>query len=566
MELKKILQQINKRGYSNYKKLENKKFKISFFEIYFDHIQPDPFAPASRIRIRIPQKIANFPYDTFKNKSREIALKDFLLRNFLKVSKRYSLKLGEGKAGKIYAYTPSQEILDRTCCTINRDFVEFRFFVGLPSRGRRILGNEAEKIFYKFLPEIIEKCFIFENLDKKKLYRWIETNEDADYIRKKLSELSLVAFVADGSILPRRSGIDDTPLESAIPFKSPESLKVKIKVPNRGEITGMGIKKGITLIVGGGFHGKSTLLRAIERGVYNHIPGDGREFIITIKNAIKIRAEDGRSIKGVDISPFIDNLPQGMDTKSFSTDNASGSTSQAANIIEAIEAGAKLLLIDEDTSATNFMIRDERMQRLINKENEPITPFIDKVKLLYKDYDVSTILVMGGSGDYFDVADTVIGMFEYIPKDLTSEKNEIVKEFPLSRKFEGGNEFGIIRKRVPLKRGLNPEKRSGKINIKTKGKNKIIFGKDEIDLTYVEQIVEEGQTRAIAYAIFNILKYIDGKRTLREIFGILKKEMKDKGLESISLYKNPPDLSEFRIIDFAFAFNRIRSLEILVEK
>ncbi len=562
MELKKLLEQINKKGYSNYKKLENKRFVISFFEIHFDHIQPDPFAPGSRVRIRVPQKVANFPYDTFKNKSREIALKDFLLRNFLKVSKKYSLNMGEGKSGKIYAYTPSQEILDRTCCMINKDFVEFRFFVGLPSRGRRILGNEAVKIFYKFLPEITEKCFIFKNLDRRELYKWVETNEDADYIRRKLSELGLVTFIADGSILPRRSGIDDRPLESAIPFKSPDSLRIKIRVPNRGEITGTGIKKGITLIVGGGFHGKSTLLRAIERGVYNHIPGDGREFVITIKNAIKIRAEDGRSVKGVDISPFINNLPQGMDTENFSTDNASGSTSQAANIIEAIEAGAKLLLIDEDTSATNFMIRDERMQRLINKENEPITPFIDKVKLLYRDYDVSTILVMGGSGDYFDVADTVIGMFEYIPRDLTSEKDKIVKEFPLSRKSEGGDKFGVIRKRVPLRKGLNPEKKSGKINIKIKGKNKIIFGREEIDLTYVEQIVEEGQTRAIAYAIFNILRYIDGKRALKEIFEILEKEIKNKGLESLSLYKNPPDLSEFRIIDFAFAFNRMRGLEV----
>ena len=101
----------------------------------------------------------------------------------------------------------------------------------------------------------------------------------------------------------------------------------------------MGIRKGITLIVGGGYHGKSTLLKALEAGVYNHIAGDGREFVITDDTAFKLRAEDGRSITGVDISPFIKNLPNKKDTVHFSTEDASGSTSQAANLMEALESG-----------------------------------------------------------------------------------------------------------------------------------------------------------------------------------------------------------------------------------
>ena len=234
---------------------------------------------------------------------------------------------------------------------------------------------------------------------------------DQEKIRKWLSETGLVAFIADGSILPRRSGVDDRPLlVNPVPFYSPDELAVNVDLPHQGMVRGMGIPPGVTLIVGGGFHGKSTFLNALEVGVYNHIPGDGREYVITDRDSVKIRAENGRSIQKVNISSFITNLPLMRDTIRFSTENGSGSTSQAASIIEALESGARILLIDEDTSATNFMIRDERMQELVVKEKEPITPFVDKVHKLYRDFAVSTLLVMGGSGDYFDVADTVIMM------------------------------------------------------------------------------------------------------------------------------------------------------------
>ena len=195
-------------------------------------------------------------------------------------------------------------------------------------------------------------------------------------------------------------------------------------LPHAGKIQGMGIKKGITLIVGGGYHGKSTLLKALELGVYNHIAGDGREYVITDDTAMKIRAEDGRSIKKVDISMFINDLPNGKDTSAFCTEDASGSTSQAANVVEAMEAGAETFLIDEDTSATNFMIRDELMQRVVNREDEPITPFIDRIRELYEQYGISTILVAGSSGSYFHVADCIVQMNRYKPQEITAFAKE----------------------------------------------------------------------------------------------------------------------------------------------
>lgn len=240
---------------------------------------------------------------------------------------------------------------------------------------------------------------------------------------------------------------------------SPASLSITIQTPNSGTVSGMGIPKGVTLIVGGGYHGKSTLLRALEIGVYNHVPGDGRERVVSNPSAVKIGAEDGRRIEKVNISPFINNLSFGKNTQAFSSENASGSTLQAANIIESLEIGASVILIDEDTSATNFMIRDHRMQELVSKEKEPITPFIDKVRHLYTDCGVSTILAIGGAGDYFDVADYVICMVEYTPRDVTGDAKRITDKFVSERISEGGTSFGRILERIPLVDNFNPKKR-----------------------------------------------------------------------------------------------------------
>jgi predicted ABC-class ATPase len=561
--LRHILRRIDGRGYKAYKALQGKRFTFPFFTLYSDHVQGDPFAPPSRFRIRVLQERANFPADTFSNRSREVALRDLLVRLFQMESKRFSEKRGLGKSGEIFTDSPGQEILERSACQINREYVELRFFVGLPSEGRRILGREAEVMLLEGVPKLAELTLIFKNLDERLLYRHIETGEDADILRDSLPSLNLSAFVAEGSNLPRLSGIDDRPLKSGIPFCAPESLKVEVAVPNRGIIRGMGIPKGVTLIVGGGFHGKSTLLRAIERGVYNHIPGDGREFVVTDPTAVKIRAEDGRSVVGVDISPFIGMLPGGHDTHFFITDNASGSTSQAANILEALEAESKLILLDEDTSATNFMIRDRRMQTLIEKSHEPITPFVDKVRQLYKDYGVSTILVMGGSGDYFDVVDTVIAMVEYEPQDVTREAQEISGKYPTGRIGEGEVAFGNLPQRIPLPEGFDSRKGRREVNLRAKGLKTLLFGREEIDLSCVEQLTEDGQVKAIGYAILHAKeRYMDGKATVIDLITKVEQEIQQKGLDSISTIPFSTDLVRFRPQELAAAINRLRSLKI----
>ena len=560
--LRSTLLRLDGRGYKAYKDIKGS-YKFADFTLIIDRVQGDPFASPSNLRLLVPQSIGSFPSNLYQSPSRRIALQDYLTRQFDLVARETSCYRGTGKSGLIAIARTGQEVLDRTSVFIDDKFVEVRFLLGLPARGRSILGRQAAEMLCEDIPAIVNQALRYSSLNHKQIQTQVETIEDADWLRQQLKERGLVAFIANGAILPRRSGIDSRPLlDEALPFQSPESLKVEFNCPNRGSIEGMGIPAGITLIVGGGYHGKSTLLRAIELGVYNHIPGDGREFALTNPAAVKIRAEDGRSIAGVDISPFINQLPQGRSTTDFSTANASGSTSQAANIIEALEAGAELLLVDEDTAATNFMIRDRRMQQLISKDKEPITPFIDKVRQLYLDYGVSTILVMGGSGDYFDVADTVIAMDNFEPQDVTAQAKEIAQQHINQRTLEGGQNFGKITARVPLPESIDPSRGRREVKLKVRNTDEVAFGTEDIDLAAVEQIVDTGQLKAIASAIvYAKEKYLDKKRTLPEILTLVIADIEAEGLDVLTDFPQG-DLALFRRFELAAALDRLRTLKV----
>lgn len=560
--LKSTLLRLDGASYKAYKDIRGN-YQFPDFTLIIDYVQGDPFAAPSKLRVKIPQSVAGFPKQLYKSKSREVALRDYLTRQFDRAANNVSSHRGTGKSGLIAITRYGQEVLERTAVFIDDDFLEVRFVVGLPARGRRILGRQATEMLCEDIPDIVTEALLYQSLDAQAIQQQVESIEDADWLRQQLPAKGLIAFVANDSILPRRSGIDFRPLTNeAIPFSSPPSLEVEFNCPNRGIIKGMGIPAGITLIVGGGYHGKSTLLKAIELGVYNQIPGDGREFVVTNPTAVKIRAEDGRSIAGVDISPFINQLPQGRSTTNFSTTNASGSTSQAANIIEAIEAGTELLLIDEDTTATNFMIRDRRMQQLISKDKEPITPFIDKVQQLYTDYNISTILVMGGSGDYFDVADTVIAMENFIPQDATKQAKAIAQQYVTHRSSEGGTNFGHIKPRIPVAYSINPSRGKRDVKLKVRDVDEIAFGTEDIDLSAVEQIVDAGQLRAIALAIVYAQENcMSQKQTIAEILDRVMKDISQKQLDIITDFPQG-DLALFRCFELAAALNRLRSLQV----
>ncbi len=561
-DLRQQLLQLDRRGYKAYKDIQGC-YAFVDFTLIIDRVQGDPFATPSQCRVKLPTSIAGFPRDLYRTRSREIALRDYLTRQFDSRARAIRQRRGTGSSGLIGIASPGQAIIERSAVFINDEEVEVRFVVGLPAFGRQIAGQQAAEMLCDELPQLVEHTLKYRHLDANAIQDHVEIAEDADGLRHQLAEQGLVAFVADGAVLPRRSGVDEHPLQDqVVAFQSPDALRVKLRCPNRGLVTGMGVPAGVTLIVGGGYHGKSTLLRAIELGVYNHVPADGRELVVTHPTAVKIRAEDGRSITGVDISPFINNLPQGRSTTQFSTQNASGSTSQAANIIEALEAGARLLLVDEDTAATNFMIRDRRMQLLIAKNQEPITPFIDKVRQLYTDYGVSTILVMGGSGDYFDVADTVIAMENFQAQDVTTRAREIASLYTSERRPEGGKDFGALTPRVLSPDSLNPSRGQYLVKWKVRDIDTLVFGTHDIDLSAVEQIAEPGQLRAIAAAmVYAQQQYLDGQHTLAQILDRMMADIEAKGLDLLMPFPEG-DLVMFRRFELVAAINRLRALKV----
>ena len=535
-DLKDILRRIDHRGYPAYKDTAGR-YAFKSYILSIDHVQGDPFASPSKLHVEVTGKDAAFAKELYDTPSRRVALEDHILRSFGREVKKHSFEAkGSGKSGLMSVSAPGQEVLLRSAVRIDDDGnLTVRFRVGFPARGRSILSPELIKILFDILPACVEKTLFASSYKKEELTDIICLADDRAALRDALKEHDLVAFVADGSVLPRESGVSDRPMKDAVPFVSPDEMAVTLSLPHRGDVRGMGIGKGVTLIVGGGYHGKSTLLKALERGVYDHIAGDGRELVITDASAVKLRAEDGRCIKNTDISMFIRNLPNGKDTVRFTTEDASGSTSQAANTVEAIEAGARVFLIDEDTSATNFMIRDELMQRVVHRDEEPIIPFIDRVEQLRDISGISTILVAGSSGAYFGKADRVIRMKEYLPYDITAEAK---KEASAYKNADAGAADAYEETWKKTRRVVRADSRilkSDRIKTKTLGTDGFIINKETVDLRYLEQIVHSEQIDALSQILtFLITKEIDGKRALGDLVEGLCARMERDGFSAFS--------------------------------
>lgn len=544
-ELRQQLRSINRKSYPAYKGLKGL-YHFGNYILSIDHVQGDPFASPSHVSIQISHRDAGFPVEYYKDTLTGTTLCDYLTRQFEKQVSQYSFRAkGSGKSGLLTVSHCGQEILSRTACEITEKGITARFFVGFPANGRTINATELEKILFDFLPVCIQKSFFYSSLNAKELQNYIELAEDQEFIRQTLPAKNLCAFIADGSILPRESGISSRPMKASVPFTSPDSLRISINLPHKGKITGMGIPKGITLIVGGGYHGKSTLLNALELGVYNHIPGDGREYVITDATAVKLRSEDGRFIKDVDISMFINDLPNKKDTHCFSTLDASGSTSQAAGIVESMEAGSHLFLLDEDTSATNFMVRDAFMQQVIQREKEPITPFLERAEDLYKKAGISTILVAGSSGAFFHIADTIIQMDNYVPKDITASVKKLCSQYPLPAvsvtDFQLPYSHRIMSRPAESSKHLRHNSRGNhsdsgaakpeRLKTRISGTDGFSLGRQEIDLRYTEQLIDAEQTAALGLLLKYAVEHLaDGRRTLPEIVQFLWKNLSLHGL------------------------------------
>lgn len=559
------MESIDRRSYPAYKSAQGA-YDMGGFVLSIDHVQGDPFAAPSKVSVTVSHQRAGYPAEYFDRPWKKRALEDYLVRQFGKEIAQFNFKArGSGKSGLIAISSPGPEILSRTACECGKNGITARFEVGFPAHGRTIDSGELTRILFDFLPRCVKSVFFYKNRDQGEVRAVVDLSEDQQFIREELKRLGLVAFIADGAVLARESGVSSRPMKGCVPFLSPESLKVTLKLPHKGSLSGMGIKKGITLIVGGGYHGKSTLLKALELGVYDHIAGDGREYVITDDTAVKLRAEDGRSINNVDISLFINDLPNRKDTKSFSTPDASGSTSQAAAVIEGWEAGAQAFLIDEDTSATNFMLRDELMQQIISRDKEPITPFIERARALYEKAGISTVMVAGSSGAYFYIADTIVQMDCYRPFDITGRTKEACSRFgedPTAdapgfklpaegRKLltsgaggggrngrpgdRGGNGRGYGDRGGDGGRGYGGRGRDERIKTKTHGKDTLQVGREEVDLRFVEQLIHNEQTAALAQIVrYCVEKQLFARCSVKQIVDIVMGEIDRGGLPAIS--------------------------------
>lgn len=571
------------RGYPAYRDLEGGWALADGLTLFVDRAARDPFAPPSPVRLRLAAEAAGFPPEFTRTRLRRIALADCLARRVAEAAASRSgatARAGSGNSGRIRNDAGGQQILERSAVRVEparsgaHGWVEARVEVGLPAAGRRILGGRAETLLTADLPEVA--AALAYSLDRhNETASFLRTVEVQEHLRGQLRARGLVAFVADGAVLPRLHGASELPLPAAeaVPFESPASLRVRLSLPEPGglpggpesgegtEISGMGIPEGVTLIVGGGYHGKSTLLQALAAAVFPHLPGDGRERSATRGDAVTIRAEEGRPVRAVDVRPFIRELPGGRSTEAFTTENASGSTSQAASLVEALEAGSRLLLLDEDTSATNLMIRDARMQALVAREAEPIVPLVDRVRHLHETHGVSAVLVMGGSGDYFEAADTVLRMEDWRAADATTEARAVARSLPHRRQAEtGGAEF-FARERRPAADRFAGVGRRGRTRVKADSPARLRYGEEEVDLAALTALFDPGQTRAAGYAAALAAERFR-ERPLPEVLDALEDFLDREGLDALTAEgragRHPGRLARPRRYEIAGLLNRLR--------
>ena len=570
-DLRYMIEGMDHRGYPAYKALRGT-YAFSGYDLAVDHVQGDPFAAPSSLAACLSHEQAGWPADLFDEPWRRVAFEDFLVRRFARAASRYSFKAGgSGKSGLLATSRPGPEVLERSACAVGPRGLELRFEAGLPARGRTTDAGALMRMLFDFVPRIVDEALVCRPRDLAAARAACDLADDQHFMRAELDRLGLVAFVADGSVLPRESGVSARPMRGARPFASPQTLSVTLELPHRGRVSGMGVPRGVTLIVGGGYHGKSTLLQALQEGVYDHVAGDGREYVVTDATAVKLRAEDRRAVHGRDISLFIDNLPNGTDTRAFSTADASGSTSQAAATMEALEAGTRALLVDEDTSATNFMVRDELMAAVVAAEHEPICPFVERVRDLWERAGVSSVIVAGSSGAFFAAADVVIQMDAYEARDVTARVREVCAQrgVTVARRAAG---FALPSLDAPLdvhdvrqtsratrdgedgeaqvdaSSGATPARRGGRRGTGRDGRAKVRstretvqVGEGSADLRLVEQLVDGEQTAALAQMVRLASErgLLDGRHSLRQVTEAVYAEMGERGIGALDAHGTP---------------------------
>ena len=542
-ELKELLRKIDGKPYSRYKSLRGKIILYDNAKAILTKVQSDPHATPSVIEVVIPKEIHKLPKEILINEPKT-PIEDFICRRLYEITKKLRRKCGDGYSCYLGIPRPGPWILKRSSVEIKGLELILRFYIGLPAKKRRILGNEATKLLLKDIPKVID-YIVKVNNDVEKLKRHIELFKDQEYLREWLYSHGYTVFIPNNSILPRESSISQKPLTNAIPFISPKELEVCIDLPSGKHVCGMALPEGIIVITGGGYQGKTTLLESIQDGIYNHVLGDGREYVVSRRYTVVVRAEDGRIVNNVDISNFIKELPS-SDPSNFRSLKASGSTSMAASISEYLELGVELLLIDEDTSATNLLFKDEIMDKVIT--NEPIRPLSLLAKELVLKSNTSLIIVTGASSSFLPKANRVILMDRYIPKDITIN----IKKFGITAQKLPKCTFKLPKTR--FFKGIRDVKK-----VRSKGFRLVITYSDgskyELNMGFNPRIVEEGQVKFIASIIAWLCKK-NIKGYVRDIVGLINDLMRSRGFSAF-VSPVPPDLTIVDGFDVMSTINRL---------
>ena len=578
-KLKKLIQSISDHPFQSIRKLTGN-FQFPLFSFNFIKIQGSPGAnPASIATVKVSLADSELPGKFLDSSVSRLAVADFLIRRFNQGIAKYARQnRGKDGSGSFHTIEFGQKMLKRDSVLFSEQAIELRFIFSLPAKGSgggRFDAEQAWLMFEQELTVIVEYTLYYKAYDqasKKLLQQYLDIQYNRQYIKHFMEQNSLCVFINNGARLPRISGVDDRPVLGAdiISFQSPALTQIEIPLSSGNIILGMAIKEGITCITGGGYHGKSTLLQAILSGVYAHIPGDGREYIVTREDAVFIRAEEGRSIRNVNISPFISQLPNGVSTEQFSSDNASGSTSQAASIIESIESGSRFLLFDEDTCATNLLFRDELIKKVVDPANEPITPLYSTVRSIWKQHGVSMIFVVGGLGSFLQKADTCLLMDNYQCMDITNKVREVLgnvaEETPVRfsfdvRRYLSTDNFAPSYINNRLKKQL-----SKRIKNLRNAPRQLEYGMDLINLEALPQIVEAPQLLSVGYCLLilhqEMQKQKNEAQTIEYWLQWLYKKLDQQGLSFLQP-DYPGTLSLPRKYEIAAAINRTRSLKIL---
>lgn len=554
------LQAIDGRRYSEYAGLIGD-FDFARYVLKINHVDEEN-VPVLLV-VRVPQIIAAFPPHLFNSPVRRTALEDMLTRKLaVAIDDQANYDASGISRRRLSVAAPGQKILPRTSMVVTEEYVEARIYVDLASNQGRVDGASANEIFFEDLPEVVNSSLIYCNLNEHEVDNFVDVMEDADQIRQVLSTRGLIAFAGDGSLLAR-AGNTDLPDEGGSTLSVPEELTVEVEVPNKGSLRGLGVPGGLTVVLGDDYSGRKGFLKALAGGIYNHVPGDGREFVVTVPDAVYISGESSRSVQRVDISPFIQQTGDGTNTTRYTSVAADPCASQAAATLEALEVGARVLFYDESDSSPSFLSRDSRLHGLLPAAENRVLPLSSRVRELVDELGVSVVVAGCTSvSEFIPLADTVLRIDGYKVYDVTHQAKEVQVDGIPSAPNAAALAEVADKSRWVVPTSLDPSSGKEEECIHADTIDQLTFGRSVIDLSSVIQLADRFQTQTIGHILYYAkLRYMDEGRPIREILDLVDRDLSSEGLECLCRELNG-NLARPRRYEIAAALNRLNSLRI----